>query len=186
MSHPPNSKQEAIDNLRQQIQPEQYIEALEQSKAVYLQRAAGLLTDHDMNKASSAIDERDVEMVNLRIDEALADLNWRIETIDQRIKDFANTKKDVTRPFERPESDEEPEEPTDTEAPLDAKSIEDVPLDKVEIQPDEPNEQTEAEDEAAREAVAIAEDALAAAPVAPEVVAAEDAAEESKYDQPEA
>lgn len=113
MSREPVDKQEAIDKLRQQIEPEQYLESLKEMKVVYLQRAARVLGDHDMNVASPTIDERDVEMVNKQTDDTLAELSWRVDTLDGRIKDFEATKKDVTRPFDRapvPEVNEEPED----------------------------------------------------------------------------
>lgn len=142
---PQLSKQESIDALRAQIQPEHYVASLEKMKATYLERAAELLGNRDLNAASGAIDERDVDMVNVQLDEALADLSWRIATIDERIADFKETKENVTRPFDR----QEPEEPK--EAELGEESGEDV----------------QAGDEAAREAVAVAEEALAAPGGAP-------------------
>ncbi len=107
MSREPVSKEEAIDNLRKEIDPEQYLESLKKMRADYLARAAELLGNHDLNKADARIDERDVDMMNIQVDEALVSLNWRVETIDERIADFEATKKDVTRPFERQPADPE-------------------------------------------------------------------------------
>jgi hypothetical protein len=116
MSREPSSKAEAIDKLRAQIQPDQYLKSLEAMKATYLERASELLGNRDLNAASAAIDERDVEMVNLQLDEALADLSWRVDTINERIKDFEATQKNVTRPFERQEKPDVLEEmPEETE-----------------------------------------------------------------------
>ena len=101
MTRPVVSKEEAIDKLRAQIQPEQYLESLTNMRDTYLGRAAELLGNRDLNAASNRTDPRDVEMVNIQFDEALADLSWRVDTINERIDDFDATKKDVTRPFER-------------------------------------------------------------------------------------
>ena len=116
MSRERLSKEAAIDKLRAQIQPEDYITSLEKMKQTYLSRAAELLGNKDLNAASDAIDERDVDMVNKQLDEALADLSWRVDAIEERIKDFADTKKDVTRPFERPEVASTLEEDVEDEA----------------------------------------------------------------------
>ena len=129
MTRPVVSKEEAIDKLRAQIQPEQYLESLTNMRDTYLGRAAELLGNRDLNAASNRTDLRDVEMVNIQFDEALADLSWRVDTINERITDFEATKKDVTRPFERQADDPEdavapaedfPEETTVEESALEA------------------------------------------------------------------
>ncbi len=114
MTRPVVSKEEAIDKLRAQIQPEQYLESLTNMRDTYLGRAAELLGNRDLNAASNRTDPRDVEMVNIQFDEALADLSWRVDTINDRITDFEATKKDVTRPFERqPDAPEDAVEPAE-------------------------------------------------------------------------
>ena len=110
MSREPVSKEEAIDKLRAQIQPEQYLESLTKMRDTYLGRAAELLGNRDLNAASNRTDPRDIEMVNIQFDEALADLSWRVDTINDRIQDFEDTKKDITRPFERQADDPKAEE----------------------------------------------------------------------------
>ncbi len=112
MSRPVVSKEEAINKLRAQIAPEQYLKSLTDMREVYLSRAAELLGNRDLTAASNRTDPRDVEMVNIQFDEALVDLNWRVETINERIADFEATKKDITRPFDR-----QPDAPEDAVQP---------------------------------------------------------------------
>ena len=114
MAHPPVSKEEAIDKLRAQIQPEQYLQSLNSMRDTYLSRAAELLGNRDLNAASNKTDPRDVEMVNIQFDEALADLSWRVDTINDRIKDFEDTKNSITRPFERQAPEDEEVMPAET------------------------------------------------------------------------
>lgn len=119
MAHPLVSKEEAIDKLRAQIQPEQYLASLAKMRDTYLERASELLGNRDLNAASNRTDPRDVEMVNIQFTEALADLSWRVDTLNDRIADFEATKKDITRPFERqveePKKNKAEEMPEETE-----------------------------------------------------------------------
>ena len=123
MSREQVSKEEAIETLRKQIAPEQYLASLTTMRETYLGRAAELLGNRDLNAASNRTDPRDVEMVNIQFDEALADLSWRVDTINDRIADFEANKKDVTRPFER-----QPDDPADAESMPEETEVEESAL----------------------------------------------------------
>ncbi len=123
MSREQVSKEEAIENLRKQIAPEQYLASLTTMRETYLGRAAELLGNRDLNAASNRTDPRDVEMVNIQFDEALADLNWRVETINERIDDFEVSKKGITRPFDR-----QPDDPEDAESMAETTEVDESAL----------------------------------------------------------
>ena len=100
---PKLATEEAIERLRTVINPEGYKAQIEMMRTELLTRAAILLANRDLNEASPHLLEAERAQANEQIDRTLVDIEWRVAQIDERIKEFQESREAVKRPMNRRE-----------------------------------------------------------------------------------
>jgi len=92
---------DSIEQLRAMIDPDTYINQLQETKKRLLQQAASLLQDLDLSNASERVPDSDKERLSDQLNNVLEDIMERITLIDARVEEFKQDRARATRPFKK-------------------------------------------------------------------------------------
>ena len=77
--------EEAIEYMRNLIDPEQYRESLNGIRRDLLRRSSEILAQYDLNEASPEIDEEERVAADSQIANVMTDIAWRLSAIDEKL-----------------------------------------------------------------------------------------------------
>jgi hypothetical protein len=76
---------QSMDDIRALIDPEGFLEALQQAKSVLKQRLAAVLVDLDLTASNPIMDATERERTAQQLDTMVRDIAWRLQEADKRI-----------------------------------------------------------------------------------------------------